>query len=38
MLAGVAFGAHAQDDPFTHGEANDCFNCHATNPASLPPP
>jgi cytochrome c553 len=37
LLLWIGAPVHA-DDPFTHGEANDCFNCHATDPASLPEP
>lgn len=43
LLLLCLFAPALADDPFTHGEANDCFNCHAADPAGFfaprfPPP
>ena len=43
LLLLCGFTPTLADDPFTHGEADACFNCHAANPASFyaprfPPP
>lgn len=43
LLLLCAFTPTLADDPFTHGQADACFNCHAANPTGFyaprfPPP